>query len=251
MVLGLKSKKKKSASAHIDYTVHIEEIRPWPPSESLKSVQSVLLQWKNGDQSSGSFITVAGDANIVFNESFTLPLTLRRQKKAQDKFQKSILEFSLCEPRRDKGTKEQLLGTAIINLAEFGIIEDIITIAVPLSCKKSSKNSIQPELFVHVEPLDKGSSKLSPNIISSITSVNDSRESLADLDDDESEIASFTDDDISTHSSQTLGSSARASPSHKEKVHDFILHSFFINDKHYQPIRIFAYLLIEKIFYKS
>lgn len=225
MVLGLRSKKKKGASAQIYYTVHIEEIRPWPPSESLKSVQSVLLQWKNGDNSSGSFITVAGDSNIVFNESFTLPLTLRRQKKAQDKFQKSILEFSLCEPRRDKGTKE-LLGTAVINLAEFGIIEDIITIAVPLSCKKSSKNSIQPELFVHVEPLDKGSSKSSPNIVSSRTSVDDSRESVADLDDDESEIASFTDDDISSHSSQTLGSSARASPSHKEKVHDFILHSF-------------------------
>lgn len=218
MVLGLRSKKKKGASAQIDYAVHVEEIKPWPPSESLKSVQSVLLQWQNGDQSSGSFITVAGDANIVFNESFTLPFILRRQKKAHDKFQKNILEFSLYEPRKDKGTKQQLLGTAVINIAEFGIIEDIITIAVPVSCKKSSKNSMQPELFVHIEPLDKGSSKSSPNIRSSRTSLDDGQESLADLDDDESEIASFTDDDISSHSSQTLGSStAKASPSHKEK----------------------------------
>lgn len=221
MVLGLKSKKKKGASIRIDYAVHIEEIKPWPPSESLKSVQSVLLQWQNGDQNSGSFLTVAGDTNIVFNESFTLPLTLRREKKALDKFQKNFLEFSLYEPRKEKGTKGQLLGTAIINLADFGVIEDIITIAAPLSCKKSSKNSMQPELFVHIEPLDKNSSKSSPNIRSSRTSIDDGQGSHADLDDDESEIASFTDDDISSHSSQTLGSStfevARASPSQNDK----------------------------------
>ncbi|KAL3511418.1 hypothetical protein ACH5RR_030819 [Cinchona calisaya] len=222
MVLGLRSKKKRGTSVQIDYLVNVVEIKPWPPSQSLRSVQSVLLQWQNGDQSSGSFLSVAGDANIVFNESFTLPVTMHPDKKSSDKFQKNYLEFSLYEPRKEKATKEQFMGTAIINLADFGVIDEVLPIIAPLNFKKSSKSSPQPALFIQIEPLDKGSSKSSPNVRSSRTSLDqDGEESLADVDGDDSEIASFTDDDISSHSSQTVASSAletaRASPSQSDK----------------------------------
>ncbi|CAI9093240.1 OLC1v1028697C8 [Oldenlandia corymbosa var. corymbosa] len=223
MVLGLRSRKKRGASVQIDYVVNVVEIKPWPPSPSLPSVQSVLLQWQNSEKNSGSFLTVAGESSIVFNESFVLPLTLQPDKKSREKFQKNLLEFSLYEPRRDKGTREQLLGTAMLNLSDYGVIEEIVTIAASLNCKKSSKNSPQPVLYIRIEPLDKGSSKSSPTVRSSRTSLDqqDGQESLADVDGDDLEIASFTDDDLSSHSSHTAASSvpgaAKASPSHSDK----------------------------------
>lgn len=228
MVLGLRSKHRKGASVQVDYLVHVEDINPWPPSHSLRSVQSILLQWQNGDHNSGSLTSSVGDDNIEFNMSFTLPLTLCREKKAHDKFQKNFLEFSLYEPRKDKVAKGQLLGTAIINLADYGIIEDVITISAPVNCKKNSKNTVQPVLFLKIQPIDKISSSSSPKIsLSKEASVeNEGRESASELmneeNDDESEIASFTDDDVSSHSSRTIASSAfeavEASHYQSEKV---------------------------------
>ncbi|XP_027182198.1 uncharacterized protein LOC113780614 [Coffea eugenioides] len=191
MVLSLRSKKKRSASVQIDYLVNVVEIKPWPPSQSLRSVQSLLLQWQN-------------------------------DKKARDRFEKNCLEFSLYEPRKEKAPKEQLLGTAIINLLDFGIIEEVLPIIAPLNLKKTYKSSPQPDLYFQVEPLDKGSSKSSLNVRPSRTSLDqDGQESHAEFNGDDSEIASFTDDDVSSHSSQTVASSvfdvARASPSQTDK----------------------------------
>ncbi|KAL2547186.1 nucleolar protein gar2 [Forsythia ovata] len=214
MVLGLRSKHRKGASVKVDYIVHVQEIRPWPPTESLRSIQTVLLQWENGDKNSGSFISVAGNSNISFNESFILPFTLRQDKKAHDKFLKNYLEFSLFEPRKDKGSKGQLLGTALLNLADYGLLEEILSISIPLNFKKSSKNSVQSALFVSLEPVEKDSSNSSPN-------SRLSKAASLDNDDNDSEIASFTDDDTSSHSSRTAVSStfeaATASPSQNEK----------------------------------
>ncbi|KAL0364304.1 UNVERIFIED_CONTAM: hypothetical protein Sangu_0528000 [Sesamum angustifolium] len=214
MVLGLKSKHKKGAAIKVDYIVHVQEIRPWPPSEFLKSVQTVLLQWENGDQNSGSFLTVAGDSNIVFNESFMLPLTLY-QKKASDKFRKNYLEFSLFEPRKDKA-KGQLVGTALVNLADYALIEDILSINAPLNLKKSGNNLVQPALVISLELVARDSSNSSPSVgLSLEASLED------DDDDDDLEIASYTDDDASSHSSRTAGSSnyegTIASPSQSDK----------------------------------
>ncbi|KAK4402666.1 hypothetical protein Sango_1007300 [Sesamum angolense] len=211
----LKSKHKKGAAIKVDYIVHVQEIRPWPPSESLKSVQTVLLQWENGDQNSGSFLTVAGDSNIVFNESFMLPLTLY-QKKASDKFRKNYLEFSLFEPRKDKA-KGQLVGTALFNLADYALIEDILSINAPLNLKKSGNNLVQPALVISLELVVRDSSNSSPSVgLSLEASLED-----GDDDDDDLEIASYTDDDASSHSSRTAGSSnyegTIASPSQSDK----------------------------------
>ncbi|XP_073314974.1 uncharacterized protein [Primulina huaijiensis] len=208
MVLGLRSKHKWGASVRVQYIVQIQEIRPWPPSESLKSVQTVLIQWENGDQNSGSFISVAGESNIVFNESFVLPITLHQDKKAGDKFKKNYLEFSLFEPRKDKA-KGQLLGTASLNLADYGVMDHVLNINVPLSFKKSSSISVQPGLIISFDPVEMDSSNSSPKV------------GFLEYDDNSSEIASFTDDDASSHSSRAPGSSTigslTTSLSHNEK----------------------------------
>ncbi|KAL0327359.1 UNVERIFIED_CONTAM: hypothetical protein Sangu_1813900 [Sesamum angustifolium] len=211
MVLGLRSRHRRGASVKVNYIVNVQEIRPWPPSESLKSVQTVLLQWESGNQYSGSFFSTAQDSKIVFNESFKLPLILYQDKKAHNRFQKNYLEFSLFVPRKDKA-KGQLLGTAIINLADYGVIEHITSVSASVNLKKSSNNLVQPALVVTLEPVEKDSSSSSPNVALS---------KEASFDNDELEIASFTDDEASSHSSRTGGSStfeaATSSPSQIEK----------------------------------
>ncbi|KAG8383285.1 hypothetical protein BUALT_Bualt05G0168600 [Buddleja alternifolia] len=209
MVLGLRSKHKKSLSVKIDYIVHVQEIKPWPPSESLRSVKTISLQWENGNQSSGSFLSTAEDSGIVFNKSFVLPLILYRDKKSHDKFQKNYLEFSL----KDKA-KGQVLGTALVNLADYGVIGHNLSINALINLKKSSNKSVQPALIISLEPVEKRSASSSP-------SVGLSKQASLDNDDFDPEIASFTDDDASTHSSRTASSSAlevaTSSPSQNEK----------------------------------
>ncbi|KAM3303725.1 hypothetical protein P3S67_014755 [Capsicum chacoense] len=222
MVLGLRSKHKKGASVQVEYVFQIDEIKHWPPSQSLKSVQSVLLQWENDGQNSGSIVSSVGDSSIEFRESFTLPLTLCREKKDNDKFQKNFLDFYLYELRKDKTTKGQLLGTSVINLADFGIIEEVVSIYTPLNCKKSSKSSDQPALFVSIHPTGRGSSSSSQVSVGKELSIErDGQESVADSvngkNDDEDEVASFTDDE-SSYSSQNVAKAARFSPSQKGKI---------------------------------
>lgn len=213
MVLGLRSKHRRGASVRVTYIVHIHEIKPWPPSESLRSIQTVLLQWENGSDYSGSFLTTARDSKLVFNESFKLPLILYQDRKAHDKFQKNYLEFSLFLPRKDKA-KGQLLGTAMLNLADYGVIEHTLSINAAVNFKKSSSKSVQSVVVTSLEPVRENSSNTSPN-------VGLSREPSLDHDNDDG-IASFTDDDASSQSSRTAGSStievATFSPSKTEKV---------------------------------
>lgn len=212
MVLGLRSKLRRGASVKVEYIVHVQEIKPWPPSESLRSVQKVLLQWENGNQYSGSFLSAAQNAKIMFTESFKLPLILYLDKKSHDKFQKNCLEFSLFVPRKDKA-KGQLIGTAMLNLADYGVVESMLSINVPLNLKRSSNNSVQPVLVIGLEPVEKDSNS-SPG-------VGLSKQTSLDTDNDDLEIASITDDDASSQSSRTAGSSTfevgTSSPSQIEK----------------------------------
>ncbi|KAK6930852.1 NT-type C2 domain [Dillenia turbinata] len=226
MVLGLRSKNKKLDSIRIDYLVHVQEIKPWPPSQSLKSVQSVLLQWENGDQYMGSFSptspSLAPDevaGKIEFNEFFRLPVTLYREKSGKSKtgnaFQKNCLEFSLFELKKDRAFKGQLLGNVIINLADYGILGEAVTLNAPMSCKKSSKNTLQPVMYGKIQPFEKDSSSTSSkaSFLSKEASLDrDGRESVSDManedDIEEEEIASFTDYEISSHSSRNDFSSA-------------------------------------------
>ncbi|XP_019191038.1 PREDICTED: uncharacterized protein LOC109185556 [Ipomoea nil] len=203
MVLG-ELRKKKFAPLKIDYVVHIQMIKPWPPSESLRSVEFVVLQWENGDLNSGFVTSTVEDDFLEFNKSFTFFLTLqRRGKKSREEFKKNCLEFHLYESPRENASQGQLLGTASINFADYGVIRDALAISVPMNCKKSSKGLLQPSLYVKVQPVDKNRQESGFEI------------------EYESDIASYTDDD-SSHSSSTFASSIfeaawASSPSQIEK----------------------------------
>ncbi|KAH7577217.1 hypothetical protein JRO89_XS01G0222700 [Xanthoceras sorbifolium] len=227
MVLGLSAKNRKEASIHVDYLIYIQEIKPWPPSQSLRSLRSVLIQWENGDRNSGSTKTVVpsigsviGEGKIEFNESFRLPVTLVREVNAKNKdvdtFQKNCLEFNLYEPRRDKTT---LLATATVDLAEYGIVKETLSVNVPMNSKRSFRNTAQPVLFAKIEPVDKAisrtSSSLREGFLKEAVSDKNGGESVSVLMNEEyaeeAEIASFTDDDVSSHSSVIVSSSAAES----------------------------------------
>ncbi|KAG6712564.1 hypothetical protein I3842_05G110300 [Carya illinoinensis] len=219
MVLGLRSKSRKSVSVQVDYFIHVQELKPWPPSESLKSSRSLLIQWENGDQNAGSFTCGVGDGRIGIGESFRLPVTLCREVSrkgtTRERFLKNILEFYLYDARKEKAVKGQLLATATINLADYGVIKETITINAQVNCKRSFKHSTPPVLYVNIQPLGRDSSSSSPKTSLSKEVALDKSESYSELTNEgngeETEIASFTDDDnddLSSHSSQTITSSA-------------------------------------------
>ncbi|XP_020204294.1 early endosome antigen 1 [Cajanus cajan] len=216
MVLGLRSKSRKSVSIQVQYIIHVQEIKPWPPSQSLRSVQSVVLQWENGDQISGSLASTAGTGKIEFNESFRLSVTMWREVskkgKHRESFQKNNLEFYLY----DKTVKSHLLGSATINFADFGIIKETKALNILLNIKKSSKNSSQPYLFVSIQPFDTECSSSSPSssLSKEMSPDKEGSESVSHSvkDDEDLEIASFTDDDtddIPSNTFQTIRSTSK------------------------------------------
>ena len=232
MVLGLRSKSRKGTSVQVDYIIHVQEIKPWPPSQSLKSAQSLLLQWENGDQGSSSFSSNAGDGKVEFGESFRLSATLwkevSRKGTARDSFLKNYLEFKFYESRKDKAMKGQLLGSAVINLADYGIITDAVTINAPINFKKPSRSTVPAVLYVNIQAFDRDKSSLSKEV----SLDKDESETVSEVANEENyneiEIASFTDDDddeddnVSSHSSRTVSSSALesigGSPGQSDKV---------------------------------
>lgn len=193
-------KNRKHISVQVDYLFHVQEIRPWP---SLRSVQSVLLQWETDDQSSGSLISGVGDGKVEFSESFRQQVNLCQEasKKgtARDGFQKNCLYFYLYDNGKDKS---QLLGSAVMNLADYGIIKEAIAVSTPINLKKSFRNTAQPVLYLIIEPFYNDSTSSSPksSLVKemSVLGKNGSG-SFSDLvkveNDEECEIASFTDDD--------------------------------------------------------
>ncbi|KAK2402048.1 EEIG1/EHBP1 protein amino-terminal domain protein [Trifolium repens] len=218
MVLGIRTKSRKSVSNSIqlNYIIHVHEIKPWPPSQSLRSVQSVLLQWENGDRNSGSLPSNVGNGKIEFNEPFKLPVFMIREasKKTQnhESFKKNYLDFHLY----DRTVKSQLLGSASINFADFGIIKEVKSISFQLNCKKSFRSSTQPLMYVSIQPFDVECSSSSPSSRLSKEFSLDKEESesvshsVKDEDDD-LEIASFTDDetdDIPSNNLQTIRSAS-------------------------------------------
>uniref|UniRef100_A0A5B7BPX8 C2 NT-type domain-containing protein n=1 Tax=Davidia involucrata TaxID=16924 RepID=A0A5B7BPX8_DAVIN len=224
MVLGLRTKNRKSALVQVDYLIHVQEIKPWPPSQSLRTLRSVLIQWEHGDRSSGSTNPVVpslgsgiGDGKIEFYESFRLPVTLLREMSVKgvddDTFQKNCIEFNLYEPRRDKTVKGQLLGTAVIDLADYGILKEGLSISAPMNCKRNFRNTAQPILFIKIQPVENGrtSSSLRGSLSKEASMERNCTESVSALMNEEyaeeAEIASYTDDDVSSHSSLAVSSS--------------------------------------------
>lgn len=239
MVLGLKAKNRKSPTVQVDYLIHIQEIKPWPPSQSLRTLRAVVIQWEHGDRSSGSTNQVVpslgtgsgvGDGRIEFNESFRLPVTLLRELSVKggdgDTFQKNCIELNLYEPRRDKTVKGQLIGTAVIDLADYGVVKETLSISAPIHCKRTYRNTSQPLLFLKIQSVDKSQvsssswdrltreASMDKNGVDSVSAL--MNEEYAE----ESETVSYSDDDVSSHSSLTVSSLAvesnEGSPQNKE-----------------------------------
>ncbi|XP_010540404.1 PREDICTED: uncharacterized protein LOC104814192 isoform X2 [Tarenaya hassleriana] len=153
MVLGLRSKSRKDNGIFVEYLISIKELKPWP--NNLVPAQCVLLKWANAETSNGSFIAVVGNETIMFNESFTLTLVL--DQKGQDKFHKNLLEFNVFDARKDKNTdKNKFLGSAVVNLAEHGIVRGCVPVGVPFSFKKNSRNDSNSVLYLTIEPVVNG-----------------------------------------------------------------------------------------------
>lgn len=208
MVLGLRTKTKKDAAIHVDFNIFIQEISPWPPSESLKSLRSAVLFWENGERSSGKTNTVAPSigsgstaGKIEFNEFISVQVVFQKEGSSKSgKWQKNLLEFNLYEPRRDK-LNGQHLGTATLDLAEHAMFHEDTAVPVPLNCKRSFKSNAHPMVYLQIQPLDGDSSSVSlRDALSKGASVNkDSKEFMsATMSEEYTEdagFASFTDDD--------------------------------------------------------
>ncbi|XP_030527567.1 uncharacterized protein LOC115738907 isoform X2 [Rhodamnia argentea] len=200
MVLGLRSKSRKSVAFQVDYLIHVQQIKPWP--QSLRSAQSLLVQWENND-SSGYFPCSAEDGMIVIGESFKLSVTLcketSKRRSSSDSFQKNCLEFSLYESLKNRAVKGQLLGSAVINLADYGVIRETANASIPVSCKKSLKNVAQPMLYISIQPCDVDSSSSSPKsgLSKEVSLEKPGSGSVSTQGNDEDvKISSFTDDDL-------------------------------------------------------
>jgi hypothetical protein len=238
----MKGKSRRSGgTVQLDYLIHIQELKPWPPSQSLKSIRSVLIQWENGERSSGSTKPVSpsiGEGKMEFNESFRLSVTLVKDMSVKNSdaevFQENTLEFNLYEPRRDKIVKGQLLGTAIVDLADCGILRETLSISVPLNCKRNYRNTDQPLLFVKIEPVEKNRSKptLKDSLLKENCSSGDSVSALMNGEyAEEAENTSITDDDVSSHSSvaaviNSPESSAYIPPDREEVLMFSLFYSF-------------------------
>ncbi|OIS98180.1 PREDICTED: uncharacterized protein LOC109233444 [Nicotiana attenuata] len=230
MVLGLKARTRNSPSVQVEYLIHIKEIKPWPPSHSLRTPRAVLIEWEHGDKHSGSTNQVVpssgtgsgiGDGRIEFNESFRLPVTLLRETSLKggdgNAFQKNCIEFHLYETRRDKTVKGQLLGTAIVDLADYGVVRESLSICPPINCKRTYRNTAQPLLFLKIQIGERSRVRSSLRDKLKREASMDRNGSLSRLLSeeyaDEAELASYTDDDddVSSHLSVPVSSSANES----------------------------------------
>ncbi|EOA12980.1 hypothetical protein CARUB_v10025966mg [Capsella rubella] len=202
MVLGLRTKSRKDNGVFVEYLISIKELKPWPTSQV--PAQCVLLKWENGENNSGSFIAVVGKDTIMFNESFRLTLTLEPKVGSDNKFHKNLLDLHVYDAKKkDKGVKNKLLGTASVNLADFGVLANSVPVGAPFTFKKSSRNDASSEIYLTVEPAgeedydegNRSSCSSQPKMSVSRRSGEGSEFSLASLTDD--------DDDASSVSSST------------------------------------------------
>lgn len=106
----------------------------------------------------------------------------------------------MYEPRRDK--IGQLLATAVVDFAEYGVVKDGLIVSVPMNCKRTFSNTSQPMLFLKIEAFEKNNR---------VRSSGDSlvREGSTEMN-EETESVSITDDDVS--------SSNGSSNPHKESI---------------------------------
>ncbi|CAH2046983.1 unnamed protein product [Thlaspi arvense] len=198
MVLGLRTKSRKDNGVFVEYLISIKELKPWPTSQV--PAQCVLLKWENGENSSGSFIAVVGKDTIMFNESFRLTLTLEPKVGADKKFQKNLLELHVYDAKKkEKGVKNKLIGSAVVNLADYGVLTHSVPVGAPFTFKKSSRNDANSEIYLTIEPAGEDDDD---GYRSSCSSSQPKMRGSVDKEGSEFSLASLTDDDDDDASSQ-------------------------------------------------
>ncbi|XP_058227771.1 uncharacterized protein LOC131336113 [Rhododendron vialii] len=226
--MGLSTKNGKTPSFRLDYLIEVQEVKPWPPSQSLRTLRSVLLQWEYSDRKSGSTNPVVpslgsgtiGDGKIEFNTSFRLSMTQLRQTSTKggerESYKKNCLEFNLYECRMDKTVKGQSLGTAIVDLADYGVVKETLNVCIPMNSKRSFSNTSQPALFIKIQSIKKGGTNSSSreNLSKESSTERNGGESVSALTNEEyaegtesTSISDDDDDDVSSHSSLAVSSS--------------------------------------------
>ncbi|KAL2501853.1 uncharacterized protein Fot_35701 [Forsythia ovata] len=127
-------------------------------------------------------------------------------------FQKNCVEFNLYEPRRDKTVKSQLLGTAILDLADYGVVKESLSVNAHINCKRRYRNTAQPLIFLKIQPFEKSrtSSSSRDSLTGEASMDKNHGESVSALMSEEyaeeAKVSMFTDDDISSHSSLAASS---------------------------------------------
>ncbi|CAN7124239.1 unnamed protein product [Brassica rapa subsp. narinosa] len=191
MLLNLRTKSRKDNGVLVEYLISIKELKPWPTSQV--PAQCVLLKWEHGKNSSGSFIAVVGNDTIMFNESFRLTLTLDPKGGAENKFQKNLLELHVYDAKKkDKGVKNKLLGSAVVNLADYGVLTNTVPVGAPFTFKKSSRNDANSEIYLTIEPAGEDDDE---GYRSSCSSSQPKLRGSVDKEGSEFSLASLTDDD--------------------------------------------------------
>ncbi|KAJ4888798.1 Uncharacterized protein Rs2_28546 [Raphanus sativus] len=191
MMLNLRTKSRKDNGVLVEYLISIKELKPWPTSEV--PAQCVLLKWEHGKNSSGSFIAVVGKDTIMFNESFRLTLTLDPKGGAENKFQKNLLELHVYDAKKkEQGVKNKLLGSAVVNLADYGVLTSSVPVGAPFTFKKSSRNDVNSEIYLTIEPAGEDDDE---GYRSSCSSSRPKMRGSVDKEGSEFSLASLTDDD--------------------------------------------------------
>ncbi|KAJ3703705.1 hypothetical protein LUZ61_007410 [Rhynchospora tenuis] len=210
-MLGLRTKTKRftfSSAIHVNYIINIQEMKPWPPSKSLKNVRSVVLHWENGSRNSGSTHPASPlDGRVEFNESFMLQVAFSKDTAGNytgTGFERNPLEFNLYEPKKEK-SKKHLIGSGVIDLAEHGVLKEPLNLTVQIVNKKSKSSTI-PLLSVKIQPLDTDGS--GGTIAASLRE----KESVLEYEtESEVEIINFTDDEADRESSHSSVANNEAS----------------------------------------
>ncbi|KAL2556913.1 uncharacterized protein Fot_01652 [Forsythia ovata] len=127
-------------------------------------------------------------------------------------FQKNCVEFNLYEPRRDKTVKGQLLGTTILDLADYGVVKESLSVNAPIISKRTYRNTAQPLLFLKIQSFEKSqtSSSSRDSLTGEASMDRNHGESVSALMSEEyaeeAKVSTFTDDDISSYSSLAASS---------------------------------------------
>ncbi|KAL2547469.1 uncharacterized protein Fot_08999 [Forsythia ovata] len=166
------------------YTTHdCNFVRNHKPEQDLVSTYHLLAflmefcQVSTCDAQARTLITRSSlaDGRIEFNKSSRLPVTLLREMSIKsgngDTFQKNCLKFNLYKPRSNKIIKGQLLGTAVVALAEYGVVEESLSINAPINCKRTYKNTTQPLLFLEIQLVKRREASMDRNHSNSVSAM--------------------------------------------------------------------------------